>query len=87
MKLIAAKELRQLCTRAEAMGLRIEPASEVAERLAALCGKQGGARQLRHLVQEKIESPMASLLLNLSRKPERICVTVEEGEISLLCEN
>ena len=87
MKRIATKELRQLCARAETMGLPIKPEPEVAEHLASLCGKQGGARQLRHLVQEKIESPLASLLLNLSRKPERIRITIEKGEISLLCEN
>ena len=73
---IAEKYLHQLQSRAAVSGLQLsyDPG------LAAHLGKQGigkgGARQLRRLVQEQLEGPIASLLLRSAKKPTAIEVTL-----------
>ncbi len=81
MEHIAQRELAQLCRRAQELGISLELPPALACDLAARCKKQGGARQLRHLVQQRLEAPLANLLLKAPRKPERVTAALEEGEI------
>ncbi len=78
---IARREVEQLCRRAEAVGINLELPPALAADLAAGCKKQGGARQLRHLVQQRLEAPLANLLLKAPRKPEHITGAMEGEEI------
>ena len=72
MKPIAEKYLQQLQDRAQANGIQLQLPEELAIKLAAASGKEGGARNLRHLVQEQVEGPLASFLLGCAKKPARI---------------
>lgn len=81
MEQIAEKELALLQRRAASAGLVVEVEPEVASYLAQQCKSRGGARQLRHLVQEQLEGPLAQLLLQEGGVQTRI--GVEQGEIRL----
>ena len=60
---IAGMQLQQLAGRTEKRGLRLAWEDAVCDRLAQLCGKDGGARQLRQLIRENVEDPLTDLLL------------------------
>ena len=78
---IARLQVERFCRRASELGLRLEVPEELPQWLARRCKKQGGARQIRHLVQEKLESPLASALLRAQRKPESIRGEMEGEEV------
>lgn len=78
---IAQNTMEQLRRRAAAVGVNLQLPPEIAGELALSCKKQGGARQLRHLVQERLEAPLAALLLKSEYKPPRITAELEGGEI------
>ena len=69
---IAEKYLAQLCKRAENAGVHLEIPADLAPKLATRCKKTEGARQLRAMIQEELESPLADLLLRSSKKPTRL---------------
>ncbi len=81
---IAAKELRQLQARAEANGMMLTLPEELARELGRRCGKKDGARQLRHLVQEQVEGPLAVFLLQCGKKPTKIKARLEDGTVKFL---
>ncbi len=78
---IAGKYLSQLRRRAEGMGIKLELSEELAGYFGAHCRKKGGARQLRRMVQEELEAPIASLLLKTAKKPGKIQVDLEQGSV------
>ena len=82
METIARKYLRQLQERAAAMGTQLLLPPELPGFLMEKCPGKDGARQLRRLVQSEVEGPLASFLLRCSRKPSRVKLRVEGGEIS-----
>ena len=53
------------------------------ETLSLACKQQGGARQLRHLLQEKLEAPLAELLLQAEETPETVTARPEGDGIRL----
>ena len=63
MECIAEKYLDQLRARAKKQGLELQLPLELAAGLARECHGKGGARQLRSMVQSKVESPLAVFLL------------------------
>ncbi len=77
MEDIAEKYLRQLQARAEAGGMQLQLPEELAHELGLVCRKQGGARQLRRLIQERVEGPLAVYLLKSAKKPTRIKAKLE----------
>ena len=79
MEQIAAKYLRQLLERAAAGGLSLQLPADLAAELAGLAGKEAGARKLRHLVQERVEGPLAVWLLEHGKKPGKIRGKLEKG--------
>ena len=85
MEAIAGKYLRQLEDRAAAAGIQLKLPGELAGLLASRCRGRDGARQLRRMVQTRIEGPLASFLLGSSRKPSRVKARMEEEEISFCC--
>ena len=83
MEQIAQRELQRLQSRIGAVGIQLQLPPLLAADLAQRCRKQGGARQLRHLLQQRLESPLANLLLQAEKKPENIVAELTENEISL----
>lgn len=81
MEGIVEKYLRQLQARAAASGMQLVFPEGLAEELGCAGKQQGGARQLRHLVQERVEGPLAVFLLKCAKKPNKIKVKLEEGNL------
>ena len=81
MENIAAKYLRQLLERAAAGGITLHLPGELAAELARETGREGGARRLRHLVQERVEGPLAVWLLESGKKPGKIRCRLENGRL------
>ena len=81
MECIASRVISLLRHRVSDAGMELELPDVLAQELAAQCKKQGGARQLRQLVQQKIEAPLANFLLTAGTKPKKITAEVENGEI------
>ena len=78
---IAGKNMDQLCQRAAAVGVNLQLPAQLAVELASACKKQGGARQLRHLVQERLETPLTMLLLKSDSKPSHVRAELENGGV------
>ncbi len=77
---VARKYLEQLRKRLAAGGTQIHFPEELASWLAARCGNKDGARQLRRLVQQEVEGPLAEFLLRATRKVTKVyCVLDEKG--------
>ena len=77
MESIAGKYLDQLCARADRRGMKLCLPGELAAKLARECGGSGGARQLRSLIQSKVEGPLAQYLLQCSPAPASIRAVLE----------
>ena len=67
MESIAEKYLDLLRNRAKKQGLELQLPRELAAQLCGQCRGKGGARQLRSLVQRKVEGPLAGFLLETGR--------------------
>ena len=83
MGAIAGKYLRDVEKRLENMGVQLRFPEELATSLASRCGQKEGARNLRRLVQEEVEGPLAVLLLKNSKKPTKIKASYKEGALQL----
>ncbi len=81
MESIARKYLTQLQGRTQGQGIRLQLPEELAAQLGASCRGKGGARQLRRLVQEQVEGPLATFLLQCSRKPAAVTGVIDEGKL------
>ncbi len=82
MEAIAWKYLRQLQTRAEAMGIQLQIPGELAAQLGRRCRGKDGARQLRRLVQSEVEGPLAGFLLRSARRPARLKLKTDGKEVT-----
>ncbi len=80
---IAQKYLRQLKKRMENNGIQLETTEELALHLSEQCKPRDGARHLRRLIQEQVESPLAQELLRSSRKPSVINILLQKGTICI----
>ncbi len=79
---IARKYLAQLQGRTEKMKICLELPEELAAFLARRCSQKEGGRQLRQLIQQQVEAPLAAWLLQQPELPELVKVSVEaEGLI------
>ena len=81
---IAGKYLSQLQERAASAGIQLQFPAELATALGAESIRQGGARQLRHLVQERVEAPLSVYLLRASRQPTKVRGVMEAGQLQFL---
>ena len=82
MEAIAWKYLHQLQKRTAAIGTQLQLPQEAAEYLLGKTESKDGARQLRRLVQSEVEGPLAAFLLGCSRKPGKVKLRLEAGEVS-----
>ncbi len=77
---VAKKYLEQLRQRLAASGTQIRFPVELPAVLAEKCAPKDGARQLRRLVQQEVEGPLAEFLLRATRKVTKVyCVLDEQG--------
>ncbi len=81
MEGIVNKYLCQLQKRMAANGVQLVLPEGLARELGASAQKQGGARQLRRLVQDRVEGPLASFLLKNGKKMVKIKSCWEAGEL------
>ncbi len=77
---VAQKYLEQLRKRLASSGTQIQFPEELAPWLAVKCKSKDGARQLRRLVQQEVEGPLAEFLLRATRKVTKVyCLLDEQG--------
>ena len=81
MEAIARKYLTQLQHRAAALDIQLQIPEELAACLGQRCRQKGGARALRRLMQEEVEGPLATFLLECSRQPSRVYARMENGKV------
>ena len=77
MAAIAEKYLDQLKLRAGKQGMELTFPDELADHLARACTGKGGARQLRSLVQSRVEGPLAGFLLRCEVTPAAVRGSME----------
>ena len=82
MEAIAQKYLNQLCKRVAAQNLKLRLPQDLAQILTQRSKEKGGARALRRLVQEDVEGPLATFLLECSQQPIQIVGEITDGHIS-----
>ncbi len=78
---IARKYLEQLQQRVAQQGIHLQLPEEVPAKLAAGCKAKEGARQMRRIVQEQVEGPLAECLLKNSRKAQKVKGVWENGQL------
>ena len=78
---IAVQQLTGLCVRARASGMELELPPELAGILADLCTAKDGARQIRHLIQDRVEEPLSVFLLQSAKRSGKIRGIWKEGQL------
>ena len=78
---IARIQLKNLQERVAARGIQLQLPEELCAMLGGKCSGRGGARQIRHLVQEMVEGPLAAHLLSVNRKSGKMKAKLENGEL------
>ncbi len=78
---IVRKYLHQLQQRANVAGIQLDLPQELSGALGKTIPKQGGARQLRRLVQEQVEGPLSVFLLKSGKKVTKIKSRWENGAL------
>ena len=81
MDAIAWKYLREVQARLNQMGIELQLPEALAHDLSRRCGKKAGARNLRRIVQDEVEGPLATLLLRQSKKPTVIRGDYRDGRL------
>ena len=81
MESIARKYLLQLRRRAEDHGIQLTFPNELPAFLGGQSRNKGGARQLRRLVQEQVEGPLAVYLLKTGKKLTKVKAKLENGAL------
>lgn len=85
-EIIARAELSGLCGRAAEQGITLEIAAGVAGRIAELADFETfGAREIARVISERIENPLADLLVEGVRG--RVAVEMDGGEMTLVRES
>ena len=84
MESIADKYLRELQKRVHSQGIRLRFPGELAAKLGRDCRGKGGARQMRRLVQDRVEGPLAVHLLGCVGQPREVLARLE-GENVVFC--
>ena len=82
MAQITKKCLGQLVARAAENGIQLTLPEELAENICMERKRGDSARQMRRLVQEKVEGPLVAYLLRCSKKPSKIWAKWTDGSLS-----
>ena len=84
MESIAGKYLRELENRVRGQGIGVRFPQDLAAVLGRDCKGKGGARQMRRLVQDRVEGPLALHLLGRGSQTGEVRVRLE-GENLVFC--
>lgn len=84
MEGIVRKYLRQIQERASAGGIQLAFSEDVAQSLGSYVEKQGGARQIRKIVQDRVEGPLSVYLLKTTKKPGSIQCCMKNGFVEIV---
>ncbi len=76
---IGEKYLRELCNRSQAAGIQLYLPEGVLQLLREKTGTADGARQIRRLVQERVEGPLAACLLRIGKKHPKLYGQIRDG--------
>ena len=82
MVAVADKYLGQLKQRLSDQGIQLQLPEELPLMLVKQCKGKSGARQLRHLIQEQVEGPLAEYLLRSNRRYTKLRGVLEAGILS-----
>ena len=82
LAVIALHQLENLSQRLRQRGLQLQLPGELAAFLGAQCRPGEGARQVRHLVQQEVEGPLAAFLLENPGKNQKIRAAVDSGRVT-----
>jgi ATP-dependent Clp protease ATP-binding subunit ClpC len=82
---VAEKELNGLITRLKKRGVKLETAANILSTLAAAVNPKLGARDMRRVIEEKIEKPLADKFLQHVRRPQKSYTVTsnKKGEIQI----
>ena len=80
---ITEKYLDQLKQRCQASGISLQMTDEISRNLVKMAGKEGGARHLRHLVQDQIEGPLSLHLLSANRRNGKIRIGWDKEKVKI----
>ncbi len=78
---IVSKYLDQLQKRVSVNGIQLQLPDELSHVLGSSASKKDGARQLRRIVREKVESPLAVYLLQCTKKPTKVKGVLSDGTL------
>ncbi len=81
MEAVAQKYLEQLKLRLMKNGTQLVLPPELPAELVRDCGMKDGARQLRRLVQERVEGPLAEFLLRCADRPAKVEGKILDGKL------
>ena len=81
MQVIVEKYLRQLEQRALRNGIRLQLPEGLSAHLGGCSCDSGGARQMRRLVEQQVEEPLAGFLLQCQKKPTKIRGVLTAGKL------
>ena len=84
MEGIARKYLLQLQQRAASTGVQLMLPEDLAAELGKESQSHGGARNLRHLVQERVEGPLSVYLLQCAKQPSKLRGVWKEGRLEFV---
>ena len=73
--------LQELQDRCSGAGLHLQLPANVCKSISASAGKKDGARQLRRLIQERVETPLAAFLLKNGKRMTKIYAENEGDEV------
>ena len=78
---IADKYLTKLKQRVQANGIQLSLPEGLSASIGTAGTAKGGARNLRRLVQERVEAPLAEYLLSCNKKPSKVRCAMEKEKI------
>ncbi|MBQ8580032.1 MAG: ATP-dependent Clp protease ATP-binding subunit [Oscillospiraceae bacterium] len=80
---IACKYLGALSKRLAEQGITLVLPAQLPGELSRRSLGKDGARRLRKLIQDELEGPISLLLLQETKKPDKLCVTFAQGKMHL----
>ncbi len=84
MTSIAEKFLAAIRQRAKERGIALQFPRELAAHLGRQGKAKGGAREIRRVVEQQVEEPLAVYLLGCSKKPGKIRVSLKGEQVEFL---
>ena len=81
MEAIIGKYLSQLEKRTAAQGIRLSLPEDLSRQLCTTGAMKSGARQLRNVVEQKVEGPLSVYLLEQPEKPSKVSVFWQEDAL------